>query len=52
MLPMPFGLLAHELTEVVDSERLLPGITWISKLGEDFPFLDHHSTSKEKNTSF
>jgi hypothetical protein len=26
----------------------MPGITWIGKFAEDFPFLDHHSTLKEK----
>jgi hypothetical protein len=37
LLPIPYGLLAHELVEVIDNERTLPGITWISKLAEDFP---------------
>jgi len=26
----------------------MPGITWVAKFAEDFPFLDHHSTKKEK----
>ena len=48
MLPVPYGLLAHELIEVVDTERILPGLSRISKLAEDFPFIDHHSIMKEK----
>lgn len=48
MLPVPYGLLAHELIEVVDCERILPGLTRISKLAEDFPFIDHHSIMKER----
>ena len=49
MLPLPYGLLAHELIEVLDQERYLPGITWVGKFGEEFPFLDHHSMKKEKD---
>ena len=52
MLPVPFGLLAHELIEVVDCERILPGMTRISKLAEDFPLIDHHSILKERATNF
>jgi hypothetical protein len=48
MLPLPYGLLGHELIEVLDQERYLPSITWIGKFAEDFPFLDHHSMNKEK----
>lgn len=50
MLPLPYGLLANELVEVIDQERIMPGITWIGKFAEDFPFLDHHSTLKEKSS--
>ena len=50
MLPIPYGLLAHELIEVVDCERILPGMTRISKLAEDFPFIDHHSILKERGS--
>jgi len=49
MLPLPIGLLANELIEVIDQERIMPGITWVGKFAEDFPFLDHHSTKKEKS---
>lgn len=52
MLPLPVGLLANELIEVIDQERIMPGITWVGKFAEDFPFLDHHSTKKEKNEDF
>jgi hypothetical protein len=48
MLPLPFGLLPHELIEIIDNERIIPGITRIFKLAEDFPYLDHHSLNKEK----
>jgi hypothetical protein len=50
MLPLPYGLLANELVEVIDQERVMPGITWIGKFAEDYPFLDHHSTLKEKGS--
>ena len=47
MLPLPYGLLPHELVEVVDNERVIPGLTKIYRLAEDFPYLDHHSLNKE-----
>ena len=40
MLPLPYGLLPHELIEIIDNERVLPGITKTFKLLEDFPYLD------------
>ena len=49
---MPFGLLVHELIEVLDVERIVPGLTQASKLAEDFPFVDHHSTQKEQEKTF
>ena len=48
MLPLPYGLLPHELIEIIDNERVIPGLTKIFKLAEDFPYLDHHSLNKEK----
>lgn len=48
MLPLPYGLIPHELIEIIDNERVIPGITKITKLAEDFPYLDHHSINKEK----
>jgi len=47
MLPLPYGLLPHEMIEIVDNERVIPGLTKIFKLAEDFPWLDHHSLQKE-----
>lgn len=47
LLPVPYGLLTHELIEVVDSERIMPGLSLISKLAEDFPWIDYHSRNKE-----
>ena len=52
LLPVPYGLLAHELVEVIDNERIMPGITWISKMAEDFPQVDCHSMNKETDKSF
>jgi len=49
MLPLPYGLLPHEFIEVVDNERLIPGITKIFKLADDFPYVDQHSLQKEKD---
>ena len=47
LLPVPYGLLTHEFMEVVDSERIIPGLSLISKLAEDFPWVDYHSRNKE-----
>ena len=44
---MPHGLLTHEMIEVIDSERIMPGLTHISKLAEDLPWIDYHSRNKE-----
>lgn len=49
MMPMPYGLIPHELIEIIDKERVVPGITKISKLAKDFPYVDHHSINKEKD---
>jgi hypothetical protein len=46
MLPLPYGLLPHEAIEIIDNERIIPGITKAFKLGEDFPYLDYHSINK------
>jgi hypothetical protein len=40
MLPLPYGLIPHELIEVIDNERILNGITKISKFSEDFPLIE------------
>jgi hypothetical protein len=52
LLPVPYGLVAHELIEVIDNERIMPGITWISKMAEDFPQVDCHSLNKEADKKF
>jgi hypothetical protein len=49
MLPIPYGMLVNELIEVLDQERLMPGLTLIGKTAEDFPFLDLHSSTKMRN---
>ena len=42
-MPMPYGLLPHELIEILDNDRILPGISQLFKLGEDFPFLNYYN---------
>jgi hypothetical protein len=42
-MPLPYGLLPHEIIEIIDNERILPGISFIYKTAEDFPFLNHYS---------
>ena len=32
---------------MLDSERIIPGLCLISKIAEDFPFVDYHSRNKE-----
>ena len=49
MLPIPYGLLPHEMIEIVDNERVIPGLTKIFKLAEDFPYLDNYSLTKERD---
>ena len=36
------------MIEVLDSERILPGLCLVSKIAEDFPYIDYHSRQKEK----
>lgn len=43
LMPLPYGLLPHELIEIVDNEKILPGISHLYKLGEDFPYLNHYN---------
>ena len=43
LIPLPYGLLPHELIEIIDNERILPGISKIHKLGDDCPLLNHYS---------
>ena len=44
LMPMPYGSLPHELVEVIDNERILPGISQVFKLGEDFPMLNQYNS--------
>jgi len=30
-MPLPYGLLPHELIEIIDNERIIPGISYIYK---------------------
>ena len=31
LMPLPYGLLPHELIEIIDNERIIPGISYIYK---------------------
>ena len=46
LMPLPYGLLPHELIEIVDNERIIPGISQIFKIGEDFPLLNVYNLDK------
>ncbi len=39
-MPMPYGLLPNELLEIIDNDRILPGVSMVYKMAEDFPFLN------------
>ena len=41
-MPLPYGLLPHELLEIIDNDRILPGVSKIYKMAEDFPYLNHY----------
>ena len=41
--PLPYCLLPHELVEIFDNERILPGISYLHKSGEDFPYLNSYN---------
>ena len=41
--PLPYCLLPHELVEIFDNERILPGISFLHKTGEDFPYLNDYN---------
>jgi len=51
LIPLPYGLLPHELIELIDNERILPGISRLYKLGEDFPMLNYYNFSQLEQTS-
>jgi len=42
-MPLPYGLLPHEMMEIIDNERILPGISHLYKIGEDFPSLNNYN---------
>ena len=48
-MPLPYGLLPHELIEIIDNERIIPGITRQYKLSEDFPLLNYYNPEKEED---
>ena len=48
MLSLPNGLIAQELIEVIDAERIMPGITRINKQAEDFPYLNLFNNNNNK----
>ena len=39
-LPYPYGLLPHQLLEIIDNDRILPGVSKVYKMAEDFPYLN------------
>ena len=39
-LPQPYGLLTHDLEEIIQNEKILPGISFLYKNGEEFPYLN------------
>ena len=43
--PLPYGILPHEIVELLDNEKILPRITHLFKLSEDFPYLNHFDIS-------
>jgi hypothetical protein len=46
LMPLPYGQLPQELIEMIDNERILPGISYLHKLGEDYPLLNHYNQVK------
>ena len=44
-MPLPYGVLPQEMVELIDNERILPGVAQLFKLGEDFPYLNHFDFS-------
>jgi hypothetical protein len=51
LMPLPYGLLPHELIEISDNERILPGISFLYKLSEDFPQLNNFNLISLGNES-
>lgn len=40
LMPLPFGLLPQELIYMVDHERIIPGVSFMEQVGDDFPLLN------------
>lgn len=40
---MPYGALASELVDLIQNERILPGISYVFKVGEDVPSLNDYN---------
>jgi hypothetical protein len=47
-LQLPFGVLPHELIEIIDNEKILPGISYLYKFGEDFPNLNVYNLNNNE----
>lgn len=43
--PLPYGILPHEVVEMLDNEKVLPRISHLFKTSEDFPYLNHFDIS-------
>lgn len=39
-MPVPYGMLPHQLLEIIDNDRILPGVSKVYKTAEDFPYLN------------
>lgn len=42
---MPYGALPNELCEIIDNEKVLPGISQVFKIGEDIPLLNEYDST-------
>ena len=40
LMPLPYGLLPQELIYMVDHERIIPGVSLMEQIGDDFPLLN------------
>ena len=39
------------MIEIIDNERILPGISYMYKIGEDFPSLNHYNQMNFSNNN-
>ena len=51
-LPQPYGLLSHDLEEIIQNEKILPGISFLYKNGEEFPYLNQFAFKQEEVYNF